>query len=48
LSIIVDAPLERDEDAEALLATLTYTGWQRADGTPPSSGAVIDGHPEVA
>jgi hypothetical protein len=28
LSIIVDVPLEREEDAEALLATLTYTGWR--------------------
>jgi hypothetical protein len=28
LSIIVDVPLEHDEDAEALLATLTYTGWR--------------------
>jgi hypothetical protein len=28
LSIIVDVPLERDEDAEAHLATLTYTGWR--------------------
>jgi hypothetical protein len=28
LSIIVDVPLEREGDAEALLATLTYTGWR--------------------
>jgi hypothetical protein len=28
MSIIVEVPLERDEDAEALLETLTYTGWR--------------------
>jgi hypothetical protein len=28
ISIIVEVPLERDEDAEALLETLTYTGWR--------------------
>jgi hypothetical protein len=28
LSIIVDVPLEHEEDAAALLSTLTYTGWR--------------------
>jgi hypothetical protein len=28
ISIIVEVPLERDEDAEALFETLTYTGWR--------------------
>lgn len=28
LSIIVDVPLEHDEDAAALLETLAYTGWR--------------------
>jgi hypothetical protein len=39
LSIIVDVPLEREEDAEALLATLTYTSWRHLPYHQQSYGA---------
>jgi hypothetical protein len=39
LSIIVDVPLEHDEDAEALLSTLTYTGWRHLPHHQQSYGA---------
>jgi hypothetical protein len=38
LSIIVDVPLEREEDAEALLATLSYTSWRHV---PPHQQSYV-------